>query len=80
VHVHPRLQANYPERLHKLYIIHASWAFQGVYSVLRHLLDPVLQDKVRQGVNAFDGRASSNGCTSAARAKNLLTWDFHIAP
>jgi hypothetical protein len=40
-------QANYPETLHRFYIINTPWVFQGIYKIAEKFLDPVVKSKVR---------------------------------
>ncbi|WFC96246.1 hypothetical protein MBRA1_002902 [Malassezia brasiliensis] len=47
------LEAYYPETLRKLYIHNAPWIFQGIWKVVRPMLDPVVREKI-----VFSSRAS----------------------
>lgn len=40
------LEAYYPETLYKLYIHNAPWIFQGIWKMLRPMLDPVVREKI----------------------------------
>ena len=39
-------QANYPETLHRFYVINTPWVFQGIYKIAERFLDPVVKSKV----------------------------------
>ncbi|KAK7527956.1 CRAL-TRIO domain-containing protein [Phyllosticta citriasiana] len=39
-------QNYYPERLGKLYVINAPWAFTGIFSIIKRFLDPVTVQKI----------------------------------
>jgi hypothetical protein len=39
-------QTNYPETLHRFYVINTPWVFQGIYKIAERFLDPVVKSKV----------------------------------
>ena len=47
-------EANYPESLGAVLVHQAPWVFQGIWSVIKGWLDPVVASKVRFTKNAQD--------------------------
>jgi hypothetical protein len=64
--------SNYPETLHRFYIINTPWIFKGIYAIAEQFLDPVVKSKVVHNRVCYTKASYSSSTTVAVTGTVVL--------